>query len=116
LIAPLLARLIKPHGADYSRKRRIGFREIIPFLSTQALSGDCLEEPVSKENSKLERSERRDTGSEFGPCYPSSCFVSCTQDRARGVGGHPVRSFRVRNFAEAVHNGPAQAQLTGART
>src|ERR1700730_11899307 len=28
----------------------------------QALGGRCLEEPVSKENSRLERSERRNTG------------------------------------------------------
>ncbi len=59
LSALLPARLIQPHGRGSFEKRRVDFREIMPPPIAASAMKALLEEPVSKENSGLERSERR---------------------------------------------------------
>jgi len=51
-----------PHGVDRSMKQWVDFREIIPPLVAASAMKLCLEEPGSKRNSRLERSERRNGG------------------------------------------------------
>jgi hypothetical protein len=101
------ARLFNPHGMGCSRRQRLIFGKSFRRLSMQALGGRCLEEPVSKENSRLERSERRRSFTTFRNHKPVYRWLTAERAKSKNMITRPRQRLWVRRETAAMRIAPS---------